>query len=188
MTELIRDFCYTYAGDITAIHADAIVNAANSGLLGGGGVDGAIHRAAGPSLLAACRQLRESTYKEGLPVGEAVATTAGRLHASYVIHTVGPVWIDGNHNEPVLLRAAYNNSLAVAQDLGCTSIAFPAISTGVYHYPKDRAAHIVLDALIAYRESVPAAVRMKIYLVFFTNRDEELFHHAISRRKDELCH
>jgi len=133
--------------DITGLDVDAIVNAANSSLLGGGGVDGAIHRAAGPELLAACRPLG------GCPTGEARITPGFRLKAHWVIHTVGPVWHGGGQHEPELLRACYENSFALALENGAKSIAFPAISTGVYRFPKEAAAEIALDAMRAASDS-----------------------------------
>lgn len=135
-------------GDITRVPADAIVNAANSSLLGGGGVDGAIHAAGGPEILAECRRLRATRLRDGLPTGQAVATTAGRLPARWVIHTVGPVY-RGRPEEPELLSAAYRNSLALARDIGAVTVSFPAISTGVYSYPASQAAHIALRELAA---------------------------------------
>ncbi|MBA2245126.1 MAG: O-acetyl-ADP-ribose deacetylase, partial [Gemmatimonadetes bacterium] len=119
-------------GDITEQQVDAVVNAANSTLLGGGGVDGAIHRRGGPEILAECREIRRTRYPEGLPTGEAVATTAGDLPAKRVIHTVGPVWQGGEAGEPELLAAAYRSSLERAREEGLRTLAFPAISTGVY--------------------------------------------------------
>ncbi|NHN76593.1 O-acetyl-ADP-ribose deacetylase [Azotobacter chroococcum] len=130
-----------WEGDLTRLAVDALVNAANSSLLGGGGVDGAIHRAAGPELLAACRQLG------GCPAGEARLTPGFRLPARYVIHTVGPVWQGGGRGEAELLAACYRNSLALAERHGLASIAFPAISCGIYGYPPEQAAAIALAEL-----------------------------------------
>ncbi len=125
-------------GDITKIKVDAIVNAANTSLLGGGGVDGAIHRAGGPAILEECRKIRDR--QGGCPVGEAVITTAGNLPARYVIHTVGPVWNGGRNREEELLAAAYVNSLKLAVAHSVHTLAFPNISTGIYRFPKDKAA------------------------------------------------
>ncbi|WUH92538.1 O-acetyl-ADP-ribose deacetylase [Streptomyces sp. NBC_00433] len=133
-------------GDITVQQADALVNAANSSLLGGGGVDGAIHRRGGPEILAACRELRASHYGKGLKVGQAVATTAGRLRARWVIHTVGPVW-SADEDRSALLASCYRESLRVADELGAASVAFPAVSTGIYGWPLDDGARIALETV-----------------------------------------
>ncbi|GHG87742.1 O-acetyl-ADP-ribose deacetylase [Streptomyces lanatus] len=133
-------------GDITRESADAIVNAANSSLLGGGGVDGAIHRRGGPAILAACRDLRASRYGKGLPTGQAVATTAGNLDARWVIHTVGPVY-SRSEDRSELLASCYRESLRVADELGARTVAFPAISTGVYRWPMEDAARIALETV-----------------------------------------
>ncbi|MEW2574992.1 O-acetyl-ADP-ribose deacetylase [Streptomyces syringium] len=133
-------------GDITEQHVDAIVNAANSSLLGGGGVDGAIHRAGGPEILSACRDLRASHYGRGLATGRAVATTAGRLPAQWVIHTVGPVWTVSPPRAD-LLASCYRESLRVADELGARTVAFPAISTGIFRWPMDDAARIAVETV-----------------------------------------
>lgn len=147
-------------GDITVERVDAIVNAANSSLLGGGGVDGAIHRKGGPAILDECRALRASRYGRGLPVGQAVATTAGRLPARWVIHTVGPVW-SATDDRSALLRRCYQNSLALAGDLGAESVAFPLISSGLYRWPKEDA---VLHALTAMRTPPPGIELVRLVL------------------------
>ncbi|WP_319460396.1 O-acetyl-ADP-ribose deacetylase [Micromonospora sp. RTP1Z1] len=141
-------------GDITAQRVDAIVNAANSSLLGGGGVDGAIHRKGGPAILAECRALRASRYGRGLPTGQAVATTAGNLSARWVVHTVGPVFSAGE-DRSALLRDCYANSLAVADECGAATVAFPLISAGIYGWPVDDA---VRQALTVLRAATPAHV------------------------------
>jgi O-acetyl-ADP-ribose deacetylase (regulator of RNase III) len=150
-------------GDITKERVDAIVNAANSSLLGGGGVDGAIHRAGGPEILAACRKLREGELRDGLPTGHAVATTAGDLPAKWVIHTVGPVYAsvaDPAH----LLASCHRRSLRVADEIGARTIAFPAISCGVYGYPVDEAAPIAIDTV----RTTPTDVEVVRFVLFDT--------------------
>ncbi len=137
-------------GDITQQHVDVVVNAANSSLLGGGGVDGAIHAAAGPRLLAACRELRASRYPDGLPVGHAVATDAFDLPARWVVHTVGPNWHAGQR-DPAALSSCFLASLEVAEDLGARSIAFPAVSAGVYGWDVDDVAEIAVQAVRAWQ-------------------------------------
>jgi len=165
-------------GDITTMKVDAIVNAANSGLLGGGGVDGAIHRAGGPAILEECRRIRREQYPDGMPAGNAVMTGGGRLPCTSVIHTVGPVWSGGAHGEEETLARAYRSSLETASAAGYHTIAFPAISTGVYGYPRERA------ALVAYRE-IGAFLKKHplpqiVYLVFFSDSDLRLFLDAVS--------
>ena len=141
-------------GDITEQQVDAVVNAANHTLLGGGGVDGAIHRRGGPEILAACKQLRRDHFPDGLPTGQAVATTAGRLPARWVIHTVGPTYAK-TKDKSGLLADCYRNSLAVAEELGAESVAFPAISTGVYRWPLADAARIAWATVRASETRVP---------------------------------
>jgi O-acetyl-ADP-ribose deacetylase len=149
-------------GDITEQRVDAIVNAANSSLLGGGGVDGAVHRKGGPAILQACQALRASHYGRGLPTGQAVATAAGYLPARWVIHTVGPVW-SAHEDRSGLLRACYENSLQVADGLGAATIAFPLISAGIYRWPVEDA---VAQALAVIRGANPTSVAYA-YLVLF---------------------
>ncbi|NUV55908.1 O-acetyl-ADP-ribose deacetylase [Streptomyces coelicolor] len=160
-------------GDITRQSADAIVNAANSSLLGGGGVDGAIHRRGGPEILAECRALRASRYGRGLPTGQAVATTAGRLDARWVIHTVGPVHSATEDRSP-LLASCYRESLRVAGELGARTVAFPAISTGVYRWPLDDAARIAVETVRTTDTSVE-----EITFLLFDERAYEAFAAAV---------
>jgi O-acetyl-ADP-ribose deacetylase (regulator of RNase III) len=148
-----------HQGDITRLAVDAIVNAANSGLRGGGGVDGAIHRAGGPAIMAECRRIG------GCPTGEAVVTTGGNLPARYVIHAVGPVWRGGQQGEAVLLRSTYANSLLRAEELGVASIAFPSISTGVYVYPIELACPVAVGAVIEHVQQGTALQRI-IFCLF----------------------
>ncbi|WP_030742699.1 O-acetyl-ADP-ribose deacetylase [Streptomyces sp. NRRL S-31] len=156
-------------GDITRQRVDAVVNAANSSLLGGGGVDGAIHRRGGPAVLRECRALRASRYGKGLPTGQAVATTAGDLDARWVIHTVGPVW-SATEDRSDLLASCYRESLRVAGELGARSVAFPAVSTGVYRWPMEDAARIAVAAV----RSTPTAVE-EVRFVLFDERAYEAF-------------
>lgn len=154
-------------GDITTMEVDAIVNAANQSLLGGGGVDGAIHRAAGPELLEACRLLN------GCETGQAKITPGFLLPASYVIHTVGPVWKGGTQQEPELLEACYTNSLDLAVEHGLKSIAFPNISTGVYHFPKDLAAEIAISSVRHFLEETEAD--LKVVFVVYDQENLDLY-------------
>src|SRR5215510_4495333 len=142
LKSFLRGTVVVKVGDITKEAVDVIVNAANGTLLGGGGVDGAIHRAGGPEILKECKEIRRVPYPDGLPTGQAVITTAGRMPAKYVIHTVGPVYGRGGSDKAELLSACYYNSLKLAADHGLKTIAFPAISTGVYGYPLNEAAHV----------------------------------------------
>jgi len=162
-------------GDITRQSADAIVNAANSSLLGGGGVDGAIHRRGGPAILEECRRLRASKYGKGLPTGQAVATTAGDLDARWVIHTVGPVH-STTEDRSALLASCYRESLRVADELGARTVAFPAISTGVYRWPMDDAARIAVETVRATDTAVE-----EVRFVLF---DERAYHAFAAQLED----
>ncbi|NUO46024.1 MAG: O-acetyl-ADP-ribose deacetylase [Streptomyces sp.] len=156
-------------GDITRESVDAIVNAANSSLLGGGGVDGAIHRRGGPAILEECRALRAARYGKGLPTGQAVATTAGELDARWVIHTVGPVF-SRSEDRSDLLASCYRESLRVADELGARTVAFPAVSAGIYGWPMEDAARIAVETVLA-TETAVAEVRF----VLFDERAYEAF-------------
>ncbi|WP_407563564.1 O-acetyl-ADP-ribose deacetylase [Streptomyces sp. 184] len=158
-------------GDITEQRVDAVVNAANSSLLGGGGVDGAIHRRGGKSIVKECRELRASTYPDGLPAGRAVATTAGLLPARWVIHTVGPVWSPAE-DFSAQLASCYRESLAVARELGARTVAFPAVSTGAYGWPLDDGARI---AVAAVQEAVDKRDFDEVRFVLFDTAAHEAF-------------
>jgi O-acetyl-ADP-ribose deacetylase (regulator of RNase III) len=151
-------------GDITDQDVDVVVNAANSSLMGGGGVDGAIHRRGGPAILAECRELRSTSLPDGLPAGQAVATTAGNLPARWVVHTVGPVWSRSEDRSPVL-ASAYRESLKVAEELGARTVAFPAISAGVYGWPIEDAARIAVETVRAH-EAGSGSVREVRFVLF----------------------
>jgi len=160
-------------GDITRQDVTAIVNAANSTLLGGGGVDGAIHNAGGPQILKECQEIRRTVYPDGLPTGQAVITTGGNLPAKYVIHTVGPIYGQEQGRESDLLAACYQNSLALARQHGVTSIAFPSISTGAYGYPKTEAAKIASTTINDFLSADQQIEQVR--LVFFQERDARAF-------------
>lgn len=161
-------------GDITEQDVDAIVNAANHSLLGGGGVDGAIHRRGGPEILAECQKLRQDKYPDGLPTGQAVATTAGRLKARWVIHTVGPTYAESK-DKSQLLADCFRNSLAVAEELGAQTVAFPAISTGVYRWPVDDAARIAVQTVRGSHTQVD-----EVRFVLFDRRAYDAFTAQVS--------
>jgi O-acetyl-ADP-ribose deacetylase len=161
-------------GDITEQDVDAIVNAANHSLLGGGGVDGAIHRRGGPEILAECQKLRQDKYPDGLPTGQAVATTAGRLKARWVIHTVGPTYAESK-DKSQLLADCFRNSLAVAEELGARTVAFPAISTGVYRWPVDDAARIAVQTVRGSHTQVD-----EVRFVLFDRRAYDAFTAQVS--------
>lgn len=160
-----------YRGDITGMKVDAIVNAANSSLLGGGGVDGAIHRAAGPGLLEECRTLK------GCPTGEAKITSGYLLPAKYVIHTVGPIWEGGRKNERELLASCYRNSLLLARQNHISTIAFPAISTGVYRFPAPEAAEIAVGEIRRFLQEDRQI--KKVYLVAFSEETENIYRRVL---------
>ena len=168
-------------GDITQESAYAVVNAANSSCMGGGGVDGAIHRAGGPEILEECKRIRREELPDGLPTGRAVATTAGNMPSRYVIHTVGPIWgrCGGEAACDRLLADAYRHSLELAVELGCDSVVFPAISTGIYGFPADRAARI---AYATVRDFLLEHPEMEVTFIFHSDRSRNVFEKAIEER------
>jgi len=190
MNSFLNERVNVIVGDITRQATDAVVNAANATLLGGGGVDGAIHRAGGARILEECRVIRDTRYPQGLPAGEAVMTTGGALPARYVIHTVGPVWGRHGGREAELLAACYRNSLALAAASELASISFPAISTGAYGYPPDKAAQVASGAIWKFltgetsgegQETARAGLK-EVRLVFFSESDAKVFlrHHKFA--------
>ena len=178
LKSFLADRVRVLVGDITAQRVDAIVNAANSTLLGGGGEDGAIHRRGGRTILEECQKLRAERFPHGLPTGEAVLTTAGTLPAKFVIHTVGPMVRGGRESSAPLLAACYRNSLALAAEHGLRSVAFPAISTGAYGYPREEAAAVVSSAIENFLSA--SSDIHEVRLVFFDSSDAQIFltHHT----------
>ena len=166
-----------FKGDITKLKVDAIVNAANSSLMGGGGVDGAIHRAGGPEILEGCRKI--IARQRRCATGEAVITRAGKLPAKFVIHTVGPVWNGGKYNEEAKLADCYNNSLRLAVENQCKTIAFPNISTGIYHFPKDKAAEIAFHAVNSFVKQHEGID--KVIFVCFDDENFALYENWLSK-------
>jgi len=166
-------------GDITEQETDAIVNAANPTLMGGGGVDGAIHRKGGPKILEECKKIRATEYPDGLPTGKAVITSGGNLKAKHVIHTVGPVWRGGRSGEPELLADAYRNSLKLAVSKGLKTIAFPSISTGAYGYPIEKASQVAVSTVKDFLEKEDA-LDMVVF-VLFSKRDFEIYKDVAKR-------
>jgi O-acetyl-ADP-ribose deacetylase (regulator of RNase III) len=164
-------------GDITEIETEAIVNAANSSLMGGGGVDGAIHRKGGPRILEECKKIRAVDWPEGLPTGKAVITSAGNLKAKYVIHTVGPIWYGGNRGEPELLGQAYQNSLRMAVSKGLKTVAFPSVSTGAYGYPVADASCVALKTVKNFLEKEDKL--SEVVFVLFSEDDLKIYVDAV---------
>ena len=160
-------------GDITDVDADVIVNAANSSLMGGGGVDGAIHRKGGPKILEECKRIRETEWPDGLPTGKAVITSGGNLKAKYIIHTVGPVWFGGLHVEAELLKQAYKNTLKLASSKELKTIAFPSISTGAFGYPVEEASRIALTTVKVFLEKEDRF--KKVIFVLHSDRDFKIY-------------
>lgn len=171
-------------GDITDESTDAIVNAANSSLLGGGGVDGAIHRVAGPGLLAECKKIREQ--RGPLPAGQAVATSGANLNARYVIHTVGPVWQGGNRNEPQVLESCYCHAMEEADRKLCASISFPSVSTGAFGYPVEAAAEIAIRT-VADLLNTPKSVKL-VRFVLFDQRTHKAYARAVEQLSRNFPH
>lgn len=173
LKKFVKGHVVVKVGNITKEDVDAIVNAANSTLMGGGGVDGAIHRAGGAEILKECKEIRRTQFPQGLPTGEAVITTAGKMAARYVIHTVGPVFGGGGKEKADQLAACYRNSLALAGKKGLKTVAFPAISTGIYGYPLDQAAQVCSKAIQDFLASEVTV--QEVCMVFFSQREADLF-------------
>ena len=174
-------------GDITELDSDAIVNAANSTLMGGEGVDGAIHRKGGPRILEECKRIRAEQWPSGLPPGKAIITSGGKLKAKHVIHTVGPVWRGGNAGEAERLGQAYENSLKLVVSSGLKTVAFPSISTGAYGYPIEEASHVALRAVRAFLETEDNI--SEVTFVLFSDRDLQIYLQAAENElgRHEFC-
>ncbi|MFZ3059891.1 MAG: O-acetyl-ADP-ribose deacetylase [Candidatus Methanoperedens sp.] len=171
-------------GDITEQETDAIVNAANPTLMGGGGVDGAIHRKGGAEILKECKLIRQTLYPEGLPTGKAVATSGGKLKAKKVIHTVGPIWSGGNNREPELLAEAYRNSLALALKMDLKTIAFPSISTGAFGYPVEKASSLAISSVLDFLGKNKGIVEVRF--VLHSQHDIRTYKDALKEIQDSL--
>lgn len=170
---------YLVQGDITDVDTDVIVNAANSTLMGGGGVDGAIHRRGGPKILKECKRIRATDWPQGLLTGKSVITSGGNLKAKYVIHTVGPIWRGGTSGEPELLAGTYRNSLKLAVSKGLKTIAFPSISTGAYGYPIEKASRTALETVKEFLEKEDRLE--KVVFVLFSKHDLDIYKGAVSK-------
>ena len=166
-------------GDITEEEVEAIVNAANPSLMGGGGVDGAIHKVGGPKILEECKKIRQTRYPNGLPTGESVITSGGNLKASYVIHTVGPIWRGGGEGEAMLLGNAYRNSLKTAVDNGLRTVAFPSISTGAYGYPIEKAVNVAVNSVKAFLEENNSLY--EVIFVLFSDQDYIVYRNYVEQ-------
>ncbi len=177
MIRINKSYLELLQGDITQVATDAIVNAANSSLMGGGGVDGAIHKAGGPAILEECKKIIEKIGK--LPTGEAVITTGGNLRAKYVIHTVGPIWRGGKNNEENLLKNAYLNSLKLADSHNLSSVAFPSISTGVYRFPIKEASQIALETIMNFLQQDTSVE--KVIMVLFGSNNHKIYNETLNK-------
>ncbi|PJZ48856.1 O-acetyl-ADP-ribose deacetylase [Leptospira saintgironsiae] len=168
---------FVWKGDITSIQTDAVVNAANSSLSGGGGVDGAIHRVGGPKIMEESRILKIKKYPNGLPTGQCVLTSGGQLPARYVIHAVGPVWKGGDYQEASLLETCYRNVLQLSSDRAFESVAVPSISTGIYAYPKELAAPIAIRTVLEHKDQFPR----KLIFVCFDQETKDLYEQILNQ-------
>jgi O-acetyl-ADP-ribose deacetylase (regulator of RNase III) len=177
-TKIRNTKVFLVCGDITEQETEAIVNAANPGLMGGGGVDGAIHRKGGPDILEECKIIRQRTYPDGMPAGKAVITTGGELKARKVIHTVGPIWQGGQNNEQQLLCEAYKNSLKIDVENGIKTISFPSISTGAYGYPVEKASRVAVNAIIGSLEECNGI--REVRFILHSSHDLAIYEQALT--------